>query len=212
MVFFPWSQDYSVGIRVIDNDHKELVDAINNLHRAIQKGVADGEVDIALTFLARYVRDHFRREETLMADCGYPDLMQHKAQHRKLARTVHAIRKVHAQHPHKIDPDKLMEFLRNWLVHHIAGADMKYIPYLLGDAKGDTFIDDPGPGPGGRRQNGAIAVQVKVPPDKVELIQRCAALLNEGGRTAKALEELADPLTGMTLQEAAELVKHLLHH
>lgn len=210
MVFFPWSKDYSVGIRLIDNDHKALVEAINNLHEAIQMDDPDREVDVALSFLARYVREHFQREEQLMADYGYPDLLPHKATHRKLARTVHAIRKVHAQHPGQFDYDKLMGFLRDWLLHHIVGSDMKYVPYLRGEAKARAPQGDRKPVFSDWLPRELATVQLEVPPDKVELIERCAALLKESGRPAKALAELADPVAGMTMQEAVGLVKHLL--
>lgn len=31
MTCFPWSEEYSVHLRVIDNDHKDLVNTVNGL-------------------------------------------------------------------------------------------------------------------------------------------------------------------------------------
>ena len=38
MSYFPWSEEYSVHLRVIDNDHKDLVNTVNTLHEAISEG------------------------------------------------------------------------------------------------------------------------------------------------------------------------------
>ena len=37
MNLFEWSQDYAVGIRLIDNDHRGLFETINALHEAVQQ-------------------------------------------------------------------------------------------------------------------------------------------------------------------------------
>ena len=214
MTFFPWSNDYSVGIRLIDNDHKDLVDTVNDLHDAVQAQQADEAVTRALAMLATYVQEHFAREEKLMADYGYPGLAAHKAQHAALHRKVHAIRLVHVGAPLRLDPARLLDFLRDWLVRHILQSDLQYVPYMIGDAgraagssQGETARQTGAAEP---RESEMVEVTLKVPADKVEALRRCALLLRRGGEKAQNLEDLADPLENMTLEEALEEIAPLL--
>ena len=214
MTYFPWSPDYSVGIRLIDNDHKDLVDTVNDLHDAIQARQAEEAVARALAMLATYVQEHFAREEKLMADYGYPGLAAHKAQHGALRRRVHAIRLVHASAPQRLDPGRLLAFLRDWLVRHILQSDLEYVPYLTGetephrenqsaDTAGQTAV-------GEIRAAETVKIVLRVPADKVEVLRRCALLLRKGGDPARNLEDLANPLDGMTLAEALTEIAPLL--
>jgi hemerythrin len=55
MPLFKWIDEYSIGISIIDNQHKKIIDYINELHDAIQQNIgftATGDVltDIAEKF------------------------------------------------------------------------------------------------------------------------------------------------------------------
>ncbi len=113
--FFPWKKKYSVGVRLIDTDHKNLFEIINTLHDGIQRGLSTSQIGIAIAGLARYVDEHFEREEDLMREYCYPGLPKHQESHRDLIRKVYAIRKIQISQPAKIDPNKLMSFLKDWL-------------------------------------------------------------------------------------------------
>ena len=216
MTYFPWSTDYSVGIRLIDNDHKDLVDTVNDLYDAIQARRADEAVARALAMLSTYVQEHFAREEKLMADYGYPGLAAHKALHNALRRRVHAIRMVHASDPQRLESAKLLAFLRDWLVHHILESDLDYVPYLTGEAEpqGESqSADTAGQATVGEiRAAETVKIVLRVPADKVEVLRRCALLLRKGGDQARNLEDLANPLDGMTLAEALTEIAPMLRH
>ena len=62
MNLFEWSQDYAVGIRLIDNDHRGLFETINALHEAVQQESGEAEIGNTLNALIRYVQEHFTRE------------------------------------------------------------------------------------------------------------------------------------------------------
>ncbi len=210
MAFFPWSPDYCVGIRLIDNDHKDLVDTVNELHDAIENWQADEAVGRSLTMLANYVRDHFAREEQLMADYGYPELAAHQDLHAALRRRVHAIRLVHASEPLRIDPARLLDFLRDWLVNHILKSDLQYVPYMTGEASSPGKASETPAAQPAAEKTGRVEVMLEVPPDKVQVLRRCAILLRKGGTRAQRLEELTDPLENMTIEEALEEIAPLL--
>lgn len=209
MTYFPWSQDYCIGVRLIDNDHKELVELVNGLHDQIEASGTKAEIAAALGFLARYVKEHFAREEALLAEYGYPELAAHRAVHHKMTAKIHAAQKVFAADPAWLDPQKLLLFLREWLVHHILGTDKKYVPYLHGEAAGATAP----PADAAQQDDAlqeAVAVELEVPSDKVDVIRRCAQLLTAGGALAEEIEALAEPAAALTLEDAKKLIAPLL--
>ena len=214
MPFLSWSKDYSVKIRAIDNDHKELFDCVNELHRALQAGDNDEEVSYAISLLARYVKDHFDREEQLMAKYGYPKIAEHKAEHQKLRRMVQAIWRIHADTPTRIDSDKLLSFLCEWLTKHILGSDMRYARYLLGNHAPDGAESaEPRPQPceaGATVAGKDCKVTVKVPADDAILIERLALLLRKGGEQAATVQAFARSIDGIDLEESLALAAPVL--
>lgn len=233
MSFFPWSEEYSVHLRVIDNDHKDLVSTVNALHDAIRKGSAKGEIGHIISNLAHYVDDHFTREEALMEAYDYPGLAEHKRIHRHLTRMVFAIRTVFASKPMEIDPAKLLRFLRDWLVHHIVDEDRKYVPFLRGEDGGrSTASSDvpesvsgntPGYMVGGvvantpagsaasrKRKAETETLTLTVPAHKAAVLRRCARFLAEDGLESIAIEDIVSPVSQMTLDEARRVAKPIL--
>ena len=128
MVYFRWSDEYSVGVPVIDRDHQSLFEIVNHHHDAFERG----ESNTVIASLARYVNEHFEREEHCLAEYGYPDLARHKEAHYRMRKLIHAVRKLHATRPDWVDEEKFLGFLKDWLAHQICDDDMKYVPYLKG--------------------------------------------------------------------------------
>lgn len=211
----PWSDAYSVGVRIIDTDHKNLFEIINTLHAGILRGLSGRELGIAIAGLMRYVDEHFEREENLMKEYNYPDLVRHREVHRDLIRTVYAIRKVQTSQPASINLQKLMEFLGDWLVNHVVKADVRYVPYLRGDVLAADDDDDRSPvegrsDPSAESRPAMTSVSVLVPAQNAEVLKRCALLLRRGGEDAQAIVDLTDPIANMTLDEAKQICASVL--
>jgi hemerythrin len=128
--FVEWSEDLSVGIEEIDDQHKVLVDLINEMHDAIHQRHGSEVVRDVLNKLAEYTKIHFAVEESLMRILGYPDYEPHKAQHEKLIASMEELQ-------HKVETGKtaigfeLMHFLKVWLTKHIMESDMNYSGFFL---------------------------------------------------------------------------------
>ena len=219
MSYFPWSDEYSVHLRVIDNDHKDLVNTVNALHDAISDGAVRSRIGHIIGNLAQYVDEHFSREEALMETYDYPDLARHKRIHRHLTRTVHAIRIIFAKKPKEIDPNKLLTFLREWLIHHILEEDTKYAPYLRGDMETEmrSVTDAPDPPPTPQPTGNLLDEDVEdktmtltVPAAKAAALRRCARLLSEGGKECIAIEDIVMPVGQMTFDEAIHFARPIL--
>jgi len=61
-----WSDQFSVNIQEIDEQHKVLVDLLNQLHNAIREHHGRATSREILNRLAEYTRTHFLLEESLM--------------------------------------------------------------------------------------------------------------------------------------------------
>ena len=129
MPFLTWSDKYSVGVDAIDRQHQQLVNLINELHDAMLKGNGNDIMVPILDRLVQYTRVHFESEETLMRRAFYPGLDAHKREHETLTRQVVEFQQ-EVQNGRAMITIKVMNFLKEWLVHHILETDMKYGPHL----------------------------------------------------------------------------------
>jgi len=132
MPFIEWSKEYETGNRDVDVDHRGLFALINDLHDKMEDGAAEASVGVTIGALEDYVKIHFDREETLLTACGYKDLERHKAVHRNLEAQVAAYRSAYEDDPAAFDMAGFMEFLSEWLTHHILKTDMAYVPFVKG--------------------------------------------------------------------------------
>lgn len=124
-VFFKWSPDYSVNIRTIDNQHKELVNILNRLFVAVSMREGDKAIAGILDALTSYTQTHFALEERLMQQANYQDFDAHKAEHRKLLDQLDQLCRKHMLEEKPIYFE-MLGFLKNWLKEHIQGVDTKY--------------------------------------------------------------------------------------
>lgn len=115
-----------MGIPLLDEQHKELFQWFADLENAAaEKRTLFGVY--VITRLKHYMRDHFAAEEALMRAADYPRLEQHIHEHAAF-RT-----KLGELHLKSIGQDissETVNFLKEWLVNHIARSDMDCAPYL----------------------------------------------------------------------------------
>src|SRR5271166_1440668 len=88
MPLMVWTEDMSVGVKAIDNDHKKLIDMLNELNDGILAGKTSLALESVIEGLLRYTKFHFAREERLFAETGYPGGPAHKAEHDLATRRV----------------------------------------------------------------------------------------------------------------------------
>jgi hemerythrin len=125
MAYFEWSDDLSVNVKEIDDEHRKLVGMINTLNDAMlshkgreaQKATIDAMVDYAAT--------HFAREERYMQEFRYQGYQPHRVEHQKF--TAKALElQARADGAGFILTLEIVDFLRAWLQNHIMGTDKRY--------------------------------------------------------------------------------------
>jgi hemerythrin len=125
-----WNDKLSVGIEEIDDQHKALVELLNQLHTAIHEKHGTAACMEILDKLVEYTRVHFTVEESLMRILSYPEYEDHHEEHDKLIRQVVELQQKLKSGKANISFE-LLHFLRGWLSHHILETDKAYVPYFL---------------------------------------------------------------------------------
>jgi hemerythrin len=129
-----WKIEMSVGVDVIDNDHKKLLNLINEMDYIIQADVASkkGAIESVISELIDYTIYHFDREEKLMEVCSYPELERHKRVHESLKLQVQSYMDSYQRKPQLFEPKAMRIFLNLWLVDHIMSMDKDYESWMQG--------------------------------------------------------------------------------
>ncbi len=121
----------SVGIDVIDNDHRKLLNLLNDLKDINSDSTAKtATIGSVLSELIDYTVYHFGREEVMMEACDYPQTEIHKRMHQTFKAQVQATMEEFNKDPDSWDPRVLSLFLRDWLLEHIMGMDKDYEQWM----------------------------------------------------------------------------------
>ena len=124
-----WGERFSVGVAVLDEQHKELIRMINSLIDNQHAG-ADSEamVDV-LEKMTEYAAYHFRTEERLFSEYEYPQHASHNAEHTEF-KTKAARFCMDAIAGKNGLAREVLRYLSAWLTSHILLSDMKYKPFF----------------------------------------------------------------------------------
>lgn len=134
MAYLEWTDNLSVGVPLLDEDHRKLIGLINRVYQSVADGDGEQVVKAVLDELIDYTNYHFRREERMMEAAGYPDTDDHRGVHAELSDQVVDFRRRYLADPSGFKPMTVFDFLSEWLMKHIIGRDLKYRPYLEGKA------------------------------------------------------------------------------
>ena len=125
-----WTQDLSVGVSEIDDDHKMMFQLFNETQSLSKKEPGSTHLYRLAAELVDYTESHFEREEAIMAASAYPDCEKHFAIHKQLIKQIKqqfSLVKT-GQQP----SDDFVIFLKDWFIKHIEGTDQQILPYIAG--------------------------------------------------------------------------------
>jgi len=129
MAELTWGDRYAVGVEAIDDEHKELFDAVRELESAMARFAQPAEMGELLKKLSASTARHFADEEAMMREAKYPGLALHMANHQRLMEKVQAFAARHSQSGVTVNQHAL-NFLRDWLLHHIENDDVRLGSWL----------------------------------------------------------------------------------
>lgn len=124
MSHLKWDPVLDTGINVIDQQHKRIVQYINDLYDAQQKGDR-AMVGNVIEELVDYTLSHFAFEESLMEEAGYPFIRPHQRIHKLFTERVNTY--VSRFNSGDEVAEDLITMLTKWLVNHIKLEDGDYV-------------------------------------------------------------------------------------
>ncbi|MBF0455333.1 MAG: bacteriohemerythrin [Magnetococcales bacterium] len=135
---YKWSDKYKIGVPEVDDQHKRLFDAINELGTFLENSTDEEDQHIKiqnfLIEITNYTEKHFRDEERLMEKTEAPWLAEHKQVHQALLANVVSFREKIVLLSHKDEQLHIMQqvhkFMGNWLIEHILQEDLSFGVYF----------------------------------------------------------------------------------
>nr|WP_319488432.1 bacteriohemerythrin [uncultured Caproiciproducens sp.] len=126
-----WTEDLSVGVDLIDQQHKIWFEKANQLFDAGKNGKAKEFISQMLDFLDEYTKMHFRDEEKYMLSIHYPEYDTQKKLHTNFIAELTKLKTEYAQSGGNIAVIiNANQMVINWLIQHISSQDKKIGQYV----------------------------------------------------------------------------------
>ena len=131
-----WSKKYSVGIELIDNQHRELVNLTNELFQACLSPEKELETTFKETMsrMVEYVRFHFATEADYLKKINFPGYQNHIMLHDQLVKKILDAVKDYNDGK-KYVPNSFVRTLKDWVFGHIAVYDQIYASHVKDKVK-----------------------------------------------------------------------------
>ena len=135
---YKWDSSLESGYEKVDNQHRQLIAALNNLMEASSSGKGDKAVMETLDFLTGYAVKHFADEEKLQVVYNFPDYLMHKRLHDEFKGVVEdLVQRVIKEGPTTELIDVVSSTIGAWLLNHIKGDDFRMATFVkAADSKG----------------------------------------------------------------------------
>ena len=125
-----WDDHYLIGSERIDSEHRIFFDLIVSYHDGRLGGMSKERLALMLEEIVLYARFHFKSEENMMLDIGYPGLAAHRNLHMQLLESLS--NKLLGTDLGLYGDNEIEYFLRDWFVDHVTHEDTKVTAYLAG--------------------------------------------------------------------------------
>ena len=123
---YVFKDEFRTGIEHIDDEHQKLFEIADKAYETLMDDFIPDKYDYIveiLSELTEYATTHFEHEEEYMMSIRYKKLISHKAEH------VEFFEKISSYDLSEVDERQkdvilgLLEFLNEWLIHHILDSD-----------------------------------------------------------------------------------------
>ena len=117
--------ELSVGVRLLDCDHRTLFETIDEIHAAAAKDEDRRRTGALLRRLAGFTLTHFELEEEMMAATRYPGLARHRCEHQRVMRQMKAfvLRQKRSGLPLDLESPSILSKLH---ATHVQDGDLRY--------------------------------------------------------------------------------------
>jgi len=126
-----WSPTFSVGVKIIDDQHKGLLNLVNDMFNHVTGDVASERAYFSKVIqeAVQYVKVHFSTEEKIMIHTNFPGYLEHKKAHDAFVLAVVENIKNY-ESSKRLALSDFTRFLKEWILTHIAIMDKQYFSYF----------------------------------------------------------------------------------
>ena len=140
-----WSDTYSVGIKLLDDQHRGLLDFVNDLfnHATGNTDEEHAYFQKVIQQATQYISEHFITEEECMLATNFSGYSEHKKAHDDFKFAV--VKSVNEYKAGKIQTlENFANFLKEWIASHVAIMDKQYGLYFrkIAAIKKDGKLND----------------------------------------------------------------------
>jgi diguanylate cyclase (GGDEF)-like protein/hemerythrin-like metal-binding protein/PAS domain S-box-containing protein len=204
---FRWSDGFAIGLKTVDDQHRNLVEILNRLALFHTSHAADDDLLRVFDELLKYTVYHFSTEEAFMAEHRVTEAhtTAHRRAHKEFVEIALAARKDAEGAPRDVTGPTLA-FLTKWLIQHILGMDRRLgTEVRLAQEAAGVPVTVSAP-PSGERTTEVLldaidGLYVRLGQNTNELLQANQRLQQEVGRTKQSELQLRVAATAFEAQE-----------
>lgn len=123
---YEMKDDYLVGIREIDDEHRRLFELAEEAYQLLQNEFIPDKYDNInrlLQELKEYAALHFAHEEAYMEKIQYKKMFTQKIQHQQFCQKLEEFNLEDVDENQESAIMDILDFLTEWLIHHIVEND-----------------------------------------------------------------------------------------
>jgi hemerythrin len=126
-----WSPTFACGVKVIDDQHKGLIELVNDMFNHVTGNEAEEHAyfNTVIKKAVDYIKVHFKTEEEIMKATKFNGLFEHKRAHDSFIFTVVESIKDYKDGK-KYTLSSFTKFLKEWILSHVAVMDKQYFEHF----------------------------------------------------------------------------------
>ncbi len=121
-----WNDNYSIGLHIIDQQHKKWIEFINSLYKSFKNEIPAKEIEEDILKLLDYTDYHFGFEEKYLEDFKCDNTGDHKKKHEMFVTKIKKFQ-VQFSEGNQDAVYKLIVYVNNWVLNHIQNEDQEYV-------------------------------------------------------------------------------------
>lgn len=128
IIMYEFKDEFKTGIAAIDNEHRKLFEIADRAYEVMMDEFIHDKYDYIVDILMElkeYAAIHFKNEEEYMASIGYRKIFTQKMEHNEFIEKMAEYDLDTIDEKQKEIILELLDYLNNWLVHHILECDMQ---------------------------------------------------------------------------------------
>ena len=139
----PWDDNFCTGLPTVDQQHRRLVDLLNQVATELAYSVEQIDLDALFKELIAYTNLHFQSEEAIWQHFFDTDpvVQTHRKEHTGFFERVQQMMAGTPGQTKATVAEEVLGFLTQWLVAHVLGSD-RHLAYVVTALKGGSAMPE----------------------------------------------------------------------